>query len=202
IERILPNALVFGKNINLNKVKSPSLNIFTGHGMTPVSIVRTNWEEGKGKYLGIKGGSGYDSHSHLDQGTFVYDVGRLRWAMDFGLQSYITLESKGVKIWEKEQNDQRWEVFRYNNFNHNTLTINNQLHNVNAKAEIIKTFEKGSEIGAMVDLTSVLNRNDELKSATRKATIVKDSYLRIEDVVETNDKQVDLRWNMVTPAMA
>src|SRR5699024_10851872 len=45
-------------------------------------------------------------------------------------------------------------------------------------------------------------RNDELKSATRKATIVKDSYLRIQDVVETNDKQVDLRWNMVTPAIA
>lgn len=202
IERILPNALVFGKNIKLNKVKPPSQNSFTGHGMTPVSIVRTQWKAGNGKYLGIKGGSGFDSHSHLDQGTFVYDTGRLRWAMDFGLQSYITLESKGVKIWEKEQDDQRWEVFRYNNFNHNTITINNQLHNVKGKAEIIETYESKKELGAKVDLTSVLNRNNELKTATRKATIVDNAYLKIEDVIETNDKAVDLRWNMVTPASA
>lgn len=202
-ERVLPNTLIFGKELTLSEIKVPTTKMFTGHGITPVSIVRTNWENGEeGKYLGIKGGSAYDSHAHMDQGTFVYDIGHLRWAMDFGLQSYITLESKGVDLWNKEQDAQRWDVFRYNNLNHNTLTINNQRHNVFGKAEIIETFENEGALGAKVDLTPVLNLNNELKKATRKAVIIEDSFLKIEDIVETNAKSVDLRWNMVTPAKA
>ncbi|WP_245546757.1 heparinase II/III domain-containing protein [Pseudopedobacter saltans] len=202
IERILPNTLVFGKDITLTEIQVPQKKMYTGHGITPVSIVRTDWEEGKGKYLGIKGGLANDAHAHMDQGTFVYDVGTLRWAMDFGLQSYITLESKGVDLWNMEQTSQRWDIFRYNNLNHNTLSINNQRHNVDGKADIIETFDNKVEMGAKVDLTAALNLNKELKAGTRKATIVDNSYLKIEDVIETNTKEVDLRWNMVTPAFA
>lgn len=200
--RFLPNALVFGKNLTLSEIKPPSGNTYTGHGMTPISIVRTNWKDGQGKYLGIKGGRAGDPHGHMDQGTFVYDVGKLRWAMDFGLQSYITLESKGVDLWNMSQNSQRWDIFRYNNLNHNTLTINNQRHNVEGKSEIIETYDNGKELGAMVNLAPALNLNDELKRATRKAVIVEESFLKIEDFIETNAESVDLRWNMVTPASA
>lgn len=200
--RFLPNALVFGKNLTLSEIKPPRGNTYTGHGMTPISIVRTNWKDGQGKYLGIKGGRAGDPHGHMDQGTFVYDVGKLRWAMDFGLQSYITLESEGVDLWNMGQNSQRWDIFRYNNLNHNTLSINNQRHNVDGKSEIIETYDTGRELGAMVDLTPALNLNDELKRATRKAVIVKESFLKIEDFIETNAESVDLRWNMVTPASA
>ncbi len=202
IERVLPNALVFGKGLDLSKMKAPAKKIYTGHGITPVSIVRSSWGAGEGKYLGIKGGKAFDPHAHMDQGTFVYDIGNLRWAMDFGLQSYITLESKGVDLWNKEQNSQRWDIFRYNNLNHNTLTINNQRHNVNGKAEIIETYDNDKELGAKVSLTPALNLNNELKNATRKAVIVDNAYLRVEDVVEVNNKPVDVRWNMVTPAKA
>ncbi|MBD1433347.1 heparinase II/III family protein [Sphingobacterium sp. DN00404] len=200
--RFLPNALVFGKNLTLSEIKPPSGNTYTGHGMTPISIVRTNWKDGEGKYLGIKGGRAGDPHGHMDQGTFVYDVGKFRWAMDFGLQSYITLESEGVDLWNMSQNSQRWDIFRYNNLNHNTLTINNQRHNVEGKSEIIETYDKGRELGAKVDLTPALNLNNELKRATRKAVIVDESFLKIEDSIETNTDPVDLRWNMVTPASA
>ncbi len=201
-DRTLPNALIFGKGLTLSKIKVPPKKMYTGHGVTPVSVVRTAWEAGSGKYLGIKGGSASAPHGHMDQGTFVYDIGNLRWAMDFGLQSYITLESKGVDLWNKKQDSQRWDVFRQNNLNHNTLTINNQRHNVNGHAEIIETFDSKNESGAKIELAPVLNFNDEVKTATRKAVIVEDSYLKIEDVVETNAKSVDLRWNMVTPASA
>ncbi|SFC00604.1 Heparinase II/III-like protein [Parapedobacter composti] len=201
-ERLLPNALIFGKNLTLSDVRAPSKNVFTGRGITPVSIARTSWKTGEGKYLGIKGGRAYDAHGHMDQGTFVYDVGNVRWAMDFGLQSYITLESKGVDLWNMEQHSQRWDIFRYNNLNHNTLTINNQRHNVMGKAEIIETYEGDRELGAKVDLTPVLNFRDELKTATRKARIVADEYLEVEDLVESNAEPVNLRWNMVTPSSA
>ncbi len=73
---------------------------------------------------------------------------------------------------------------------------------MNGEAEIIETFDSKKESGAKIDLTPVLNLDNELKTATRKAVIVDDSYLKIEDVVETHAKPVNLRWNMVTPATA
>ena len=201
-ERILPNALVFGKNLSLSKLDLPTQKIYVGNGTTPVALVRTEWKGTSGKYLGIKGGSAGDGHSHMDQGTFVDDVDGLRWAMDFGLQSYITLESKGVDIWKSKQESERWDVFKYNNFNHNTLSINNQKHNAIGKATIIESFEKDKELGAKFDLTAALNLNNEVKLSTRKAVIVDNSYLKIEDFIESNSNPVDLRWNMVTRATA
>lgn len=202
IDRILPIALLYGKDLNLSEIKSPTAKMFTGRGNVPVCMVRTSWNGNGQEYLGIKGGTASESHGHMDAGSFVYDVGSLRWAMDFGSQSYITLESKGVDLWNMKQHSQRWDVFRYNNLNHNTLTINNQKHNVNGKAEIVATYNNEKERGAKLDLTPALNLNDELKSATRKAVIVNNSYLKIEDLVVTNNKPVQLRWNMVTPATA
>ncbi len=202
IERILPNTLIFGKDLDLQNLHTPSARMFVGHGLTPVALARTSWDGLSDKYLGIKGGCAADGHSHMDQGTFVYDIGNVRWASDFGLQSYGTLEGQGVDLWNMEQNSQRWEVFRYNNFNHNTLSINDQLHNIDGRSEILETYDSEKELGAKVDLTDVLNRNNELKYATRKAVIVDDEYLKIEDVIEANDKEVDLRWNMVSPSRA
>lgn len=200
--RILPLAMIFARNMDLSKPLLPLKKIFTGHGITPVTMVRTNWQDGRGKYLGIKGGSAADGHAHMDQASFVYDEAGLRWAMDFGMQSYITLESKGVDLWNMSQNSQRWNIFRYNNLNHNTISINNQRHNVKGRAPILETFEKDKELGATVDLTPVLNLNKELRSATRKAVIIDDHYLRVDDLVEADTNPVDIRWNMVTPAKA
>lgn len=202
VERLLPNALVLGKGLDLSPDKIPTGRIFTGRGHTPVTIVRTDWHQGKGLYLGIKGGQANSSHGHMDQGSFVFDAQGLRWAMDFGMQSYITMESKGVDLWNMSQSSERWNIFRYNNLNHNTLTINHQRHNVNGKATIIATVSNDHEWGAELDLRPALNLNNELKKATRRATIVNDAYLKIEDVLQPNGKPVDLRWNMVTPAEA
>lgn len=202
IDRILPNTLIFGKQLDLKNLSKPSQNIYIGNGITPVAIVRTKWKGEDDMYFGIKGGKSSDAHSHMDQGSFVFDIGENRWAMDFGLQSYRTLLTKGVDLWNLKQDSQRWDVFRYNNLNHNTLTINNQRHNVKGKAEIIKSYKSSKKIGAKVDLTSVLNLNNELKSATRTATVIKNNYLKITDCVETNSKAVALRWNMVTKSTA
>ena len=138
----------------------------------------------------------------MDQGSFVYDIGTNRWAMDFGSQDYYSLESKGVKLWDMTQNSQRWDIFRYTNLNHNTLSINNQKHNIKGRANIIENYNSKTEKGSKIDLTEVLNFNNELKSAHRKGVVVNDSYLKIEDVIETNSKAVNVRWNMVTPSSA
>nr|WP_262919517.1 heparinase II/III-family protein [Niabella hibiscisoli] len=201
-DRILPATLIFARSINLSEPPIPDQKVYSGQGITPVAIVRTSWKDDQGKYLGIKGGSAADGHAHMDQGSFVYDEAGLRWAMDFGMQSYITLESKGVDLWNMKQNSPRWDIFRYNNLNHNTISINNQRHNVKGKATLVKTLEKGKELGAVIDLTPALNLNNELRSATRKAVIINEDYLQVEDIIEAGSDNTDMRWNMVTPATA
>lgn len=75
----------------------------------------------------------------MDIGSFVMEADGVRWAMDLGLQDYNSLETKGVNLWGSGQNSQRWEVFRYNNFVHNTLTVNNQLQRVDGYAPITRS---------------------------------------------------------------
>jgi hypothetical protein len=200
--RYLPNVLVFAKDMDLQKVRPLPETFFVGHGITPVVMVRTNWEKAKCQYLGLKAGTASAPHAHQDQGSFVYDVDGLRWAMDFGMQNYESIESQGVNLWNMKQDSPRWGIFRYNNFNHNTLSINNQLHNVKGFARITKTLQQNDLYTATVDLSEVLNRNAELKNASRTILLKKDSYLLITDSLSSNEKPVSLRWNMVTPAKA
>lgn len=74
------------------------------------------------------------NHGHMDIGSFVMDAGKERWAMDFGSQGYESLESKKVDLWNMKQNSQRWQVLRYNNFYHNTLTFDDELQRVEGYA--------------------------------------------------------------------
>lgn len=201
-DRLLPAAIVFSHKIDMHKLNSKQAGkkLWVGKGVTPVAYVRTSWGEDEAKYLGIKGGNASTSHGHMDQGGFVYDIGELRWALDFGSQQYESLERTGVDLWDMSQNSQRWEVFRLNNLNHNTISINNQLHNVNGKAAIIRSCNTESELGVALDMTDVLNINEELKNATRTIKLVNEEVLIVEDNVTSGKEGVWLRWNMVTPA--
>jgi hypothetical protein len=108
-ERLLPSVLAFAKDIDLSNISAPTQQVWAGRGETPVVMVRADWNSKTGEYVGVKGGSASTSHAHMDAGTFVYDSEGLRWAMDFGLQSYITLESKGVDLWGIGNNEQLWD---------------------------------------------------------------------------------------------
>ena len=37
------------------------------------------------------------------------------WGIDLGMQNYLSLESRGVNLWDQFQEGQRWEVFRLGN---------------------------------------------------------------------------------------
>lgn len=201
-DRLLPSALIFSVGIDMKEATDMKMEkkLWTGNGETPVAYFRTSWENDNAKYLGVKGGYAAVSHGHMDQGAFVYDIGELRWAMDFGSQQYESLENTGVDLWDMSQYGQRWEVFRLNNLNHNTLSINNQPHNVNGKASIVKTYDEEDALGVQLDLTEVLNIRNEIERATREIKLIDESILTIEDHVTTGTEGVWLRWNMVTPA--
>ena len=94
-DRLLPSLLVFCSQLDLNRIGKPKKNFWFNRGDTPVFIYRGGWDSKKDTYLGVKGGSPSTSHAHMDAGSFIFERDGVRWAMDLGMQSYITLESKG-----------------------------------------------------------------------------------------------------------
>ena len=135
----------------------------------------------------------------MDAGSFVMEADGVRWAMDFGREDYERLESNGLQIWTNTQHSERWKVFRYNNFAHNTLSVNDSLHQAAGYASLVSCRADEDFMAAVTDLSPVFS--GELQYAKRGAAIVHKSYAVVRDEVESlPDKSAKIRWNMVTPA--
>ncbi|MEZ4901253.1 MAG: heparinase II/III family protein [Spirosomataceae bacterium] len=161
-------------------------------------MIRTSWTDPNAIYVGLKAGSPSVNHAHMDIGTFVMDALGERWSMDFGMQDYESLESKGVKLWEKEQDAERWQVYRYNNYAHSTLTLNGQLQRVEGYAAITNTTDKTTFLSATTDMTDLYK--NEAASAKRGIAIVDQKYVVVKDEVTAGGKATTIKWAMITPA--
>jgi len=198
--RLLPAVMVWGSKVRLNEIPAPKELLWMGQGTTPVVMMRTSWTDPNGIYVGFKGGIASSNHAHMDAGSFIMEANGVRWASDFGMQEYHSLESKGVDLWNRTQNSQRWQVFRYNNRAHNTLTIDDQLHNVNGKADIKSTSSNPDFLNATTDLSAVLE--GQLAKSLRGIAIIDKSYVIVRDEVKTLNKETTVRWTMLTTATA
>ena len=116
----------------------------------------------------------------------------------FWCQEYESLESKGLSIFGRNQDAQRWTIFRYNNFVHNTLTVNNEMQRVVGYAPLTTSSTTPSFMHAVVDLTEVYKGS--LAKAQRGVAIVDNSYIVVRDEVESMDKETTVRWTLLTPA--
>ncbi len=196
--RILPAALLWGSQIPIAGLRPPRETAWWGRSTNPVALFRTSWTDPSALYIGLKGGSPKLSHAHMDVGSFVMETDGVRWAMDFGMQEYESLESKQVDLWNMKQTSQRWQVFRYNNFVHNTLTVNNSLQQVDGAASITRTVNTPDFMGATTDITAVYG--DALTRAERGVAIVKKRYVVVQDELEGGAMDATVRWTMLTPA--
>ncbi len=197
--RLLPAMMLWLGNQNLSNVTAPKATTWMGKGRNPVALMRTSWTDPNAIFVGIKGGSPSVSHAHMDAGTFVMESDGVRWAMDFGMQNYESLESKKVDLWNMKQNSQRWEVFRYNNLAHNTLTVNGQFQRVEGKATITNFSDSPNQMSASVNLSELYA--GALTSANRNIAIINKESVRVHDEVETAGEPAMVRWTMATPAI-
>jgi hypothetical protein len=197
-DRLFPAIFIWGQGLDLTKVEEPKQLLWTGQGHNPVALMRTSWSKPDAIYIGFKTGSPSVSHGHMDIGSFVMDALGERWSMDFGMQEYESLESKGVKLWGREQNAQRWEVYRYNNLAHSTLAFNGALQRVEGYASIQNTTDNPQFLSANSDISAVYK--GQVASANRGVAIVDQKYVAIKDEI-TTDKETTVRWAMVTPAL-
>ena len=197
VTRIMPATLIWGRNMHLDKITKPKITMWVGGGANPVALMRTAWGDPNATYLAIKGGSPSVNHAHMDIGTFVMETEGVRWGIDLGAQDYESLESKGVDLWNGKQNSQRWQVLRYNNHYHNTLTIDTAFQLVKGYAPIVSYSKKPDHQNAIVDLTSVYS--DKATKAMRGAEIVGKQVLIRDEVTSLNDT-ITIRWSMITKA--
>jgi len=134
----------------------------------------------------------------MDIGTFVMDADGVRWAMDFGPQDYNSLEQKGIDLWNMSQTSQRWTVMRYNNYVHNTLTINGRLQQVAGYAPLISSSDNPAMMNGIVDLSKVYE--GQVKSAVRSIAIIDKQYVAVRDEVESLPSEATIRWTLLTSA--
>jgi hypothetical protein len=196
--RLLPAILLWSNGISLNKMTEPKSNMWVGHGKNPVALMRTSWTDSSAIYVAMKGGSASVNHAHMDIGSFIMEADGVRWAMDFGMQEYESLESKGVQVFGRTQDAQRWTIFRYNNFVHNTLTVNNEHQRVDGYAPITSSSSSSSFMNAVTDITEVYKGS--LSKVSRGVAIADKKWVVVRDEVETLDKETTIRWTLLTPA--
>lgn len=196
--RLLPAIMLWSNGVVMNAIGEPKSTIWVGEGRNPVALMRTSWSDPAAIYVGLKAGSPSVNHAHMDIGSFVMEADGVRWAMDFGMQEYESLESKGVDLWNSKQDSQRWQIFRYNNFVHNTLTVNNGLQRVIGKAAITSYSNTPLFMNATTDLTDVYQ--ESLKKINRGVAILNKEQVVVRDELETTTAETTIRWTMLTPA--
>jgi len=197
-DRLLPAVLIWSAGMTIDRITPPRKNIWVGQGKNPVALMRTSWTSNDAIFIGLKAGSPSANHGHMDIGSFVMDAGGQRWAMDFGSQDYNSLETAGVDLWNMSQTSERWDVFRYNNLAHSTLTVNNNYQVVKSYAAITGFSDKPDMLNAITDMTGAYN--GQLKKSVRGIAIAGNQYVIVRDEVETTGTEATIRWNLVTSA--
>ena len=193
--RFLPLALIWA-NSELKAVAPNTLD-WTGGGPTPVAFFRSGWER-DALFVGVKAGSPSINHAHMDVGSFVFDAQGVRWAMDFGMQSYNSLESRGINLWSMKQNSERWKIFRLSNHSHNMLVINDQLQNVAGKVAITAHGLGTDYPRAEMDCSSLFE--GQAQKVGRTLSLPSRRELIVEDTIQSVATTGTVRWQMATGA--
>jgi hypothetical protein len=176
---------------NQAKPSAPRALSWTGRGPNPVAFHRSSWDR-NASFVAIKGGSASLNHAHMDVGAFVMDAVGLRWADDLGSQDYNSLESKGIKLWGRTQDAERWNIFRLGTSSHNVLQVDGQQQRVAGHAPIVLARDGRT----VVDLKDVYA--GQLANARRGVALQPDRTVRVQDEVLTLDRAARIRWAMVT----
>lgn len=166
---------------------------WVGRGENPVAVARTAWSNANAAFLGIKGGSAATSHAHRDAGSFVFETGGIRWAIDPGMQEYDSLLSKGIQLWDGSPDGQRWKIFRLGSEGHNVLRFVGGEASVEANAPLTAT-----PAGFEVDLTPL--HTPTVSRVTRTASLDASGSLTLEDRWTTETHPVSARWQWLTRA--
>jgi len=158
--------------------------------------MRSAWDDPNALFVGLKGGSNAVNHSQLELGSFVFDAGGVRWAVDTGRDDYNMPAYFGNK---------RWTYYRLRAEGQNTIVLNpgeGAEQDPKASASVIETRFGDDEAWAGVDLSGAYAGALAGGSASRRVGLVDGrSRLVIEDRIEPGgDEPLPAWWFMHTTA--
>ena len=198
LDRLFPAIMLWSGGISIDNISAPTETMWLGNGKNPVAMMRTSWTDPNAIYVATKGGSVSINHAHMDIGSFVMEADGVRWAMDFGMQDYESLESKGIKLFGRTQDAERWTVFRLTNLVHNTLAIDSQHQLVTGNAPIVASSKNPNFMHTIIDLSEIYK--GQVAASKRGIAVVDKKQVMIRDEIETLGKETTIRWTMLTPA--
>jgi hypothetical protein len=169
-----------------------------GRGLMPVAVHRTAWDDRNAGFVGVKGGAIQASHAHMDLGSFIVELGGVRWAVDLGPEDYHPLEQRGLNLWSYHQGADRWKVFRLGSEGHNILRFDGADQDVWAKAPIIGFGDAADNRYTTVDLSSVYR--PFVDSTRRTVRLASAARVTIEDEWLTGDEATEVAWQWLTRA--
>ena len=196
--RLLPFLLIWSMNLSVTDLPAPVETTYLAQGKSAVTAMRSGWGTND-IYLAMKGGTPSSNHAHMDIGSFVMEANDVRWAADLGMSDYNTLETNGVDLWNMSQTSERWDVFRYNNMAHNTLTINGNKQLITGNSSMENLINTSALKSVELNLTP-LYQND-VTNCRRTGTIVSNRYVEIKDEIKAKTNPLTVRWNMGTQAV-
>ncbi len=193
--RFLPLTLLWmGQKPDHENIQMP-LDWSSG-GHVPITLHRSSWTDPNAVFVGLKAGSPSANHGQMDIGSFVLDADGIRWALDLGAEGYHGIESRGMNLWSRSQDSDRWTIFRQQNHGHNTLVINDQLQVAKNAGSIIEFSDDQDFAFSIVDMSPVYEGQAE--SVRRGVALLPSNEVLIRDELTGLKPNAEVRWGMIT----
>jgi hypothetical protein len=203
-ERLFPMFLISLSRAPGFEITPPQDHYYQCGGTMPIFVYRSGWTSRDDDYLGVKGGLAMSSHSHIDQGSFLFESDGVAWATDLGMQDYNSLESAGVDLWDMLQDSERWTVFRIGPMSHNILTVNGKVPKVNKAVDFLRTRKPAHPSPADPASAQLYLRpmyDDDLAYYVREVQY-DGSDLIVLDNLQAGDTTCTVRWAMCSETEA
>lgn len=197
-DRFLPLALLWLGGEKQSSLPGMPLHWSSGGTHSPITVHRSSWDDPGTVFVGFKGGTPAANHGHMDIGSFVLDADGIRWAWDLGAEGYHGIESRGMNLWNSNQDSDRWRIFRLNNLSHNTLVIDNKPQTVRGIAPFIHFSDEPEFPHSLLDMSPVYAGQAE--EIYRGIALLPSGQVLIQDWIRGARPGVPVRWGMVTRA--
>lgn len=190
--RFWPLSLLWCPSAEEGKTASAAPLYWFGRGEVPIGYARTSWNDINAAYLAIKGGSPSVNHADMDVGSFIYERGGVRWAVDLGMERYEQVEGHGIDLFDQSQASARWTVFRKGAESHNILRFDGAGQWVLGSCD--KAYHWHKQMGDCFEFDLTPAYANAATFVRRRAQLNADGSLLIEDEWESVSRLIRWQW--------
>lgn len=165
---------------------------------TELVTMRQDWSSENALWVSAHGGSINTAHDHIDAGTFVMNLGGVRWAVDLAKEPYSYVPDNQNPAIKAGLNS--YYFYRRKGEGHNVVVINpdSGLEMDQAySAKVVKSEFGAGRSYAVIDLSGVYSKN---VNSYLRGYLVSDgrSALTVRDEIDLKQANSELYWFMHT----